>query len=144
MKTMSLDEVILLCNARHAPNLGSTYWRIGRNILISKSKLNAVTRFCIILMFCRWVYTQSFTVDRNFTASHQRQKRLEDDVPLTNRQAFITESSDYKEHLKVAMEFQWDQCTCNKFKADQKINVTGYDATGIGSVACLQIFFFFS
>ena len=89
-------------------------------------------------MFCRWVYTRSFTVDGNFTASHQRQKRPEDDVPLTNGQGFMTESSDYKEHLKVAMESPQERSTCNEFKADRKIDVAGLDATGIGSVACLR------
>ena len=54
----------------------------------------------------------------------------------------MMESSDYKEHLKVAMESQWDCCTCNEFKADRKIDVVGYNATRIGSVACLWNGFF--
>lgn len=138
MRKVSLDEAISLCNAQHVLNLASTCVRIGRKTPTSKSHLNTVNGWCIILTFCRWVYTRSFTVDGNFTASHQRQKRPEDDVPLTNGQGFMTESSDYKEHLKVAMESQRDPCTCNEFKADRKIDVAGYDATGIGSVACLR------
>ncbi|KAF8218629.1 hypothetical protein L208DRAFT_1349316 [Tricholoma matsutake] len=93
---------------------------------------------------CRWVYTWSFAIDGNFTASHQRQKRPNDDVPLTNGQSFMTESSLYKKHLKVAMESKRQPCTCNEFKAErsQKIDVAACDATGIGSVVCLQNGFF--
>jgi Kyakuja-Dileera-Zisupton transposase len=96
----------------------------------------------LIFKLCRWVYTRSFAIDGNFTASHQRQKRPEDDVPLTNGQAFMTESSDYKAHLKIAQEFKQPPGTCNEFKADRNITVAGYDATGIGSVACLRHGFF--
>ncbi|KAF8237263.1 hypothetical protein L208DRAFT_1248548, partial [Tricholoma matsutake] len=71
----------------------------------------------------RWVYTQSFAIDGNFTASHQQ-------------------SLDYKAHLKIAREFKQPPCTCNEFKADWNVNVAGYDASGIGSVVCLQHGFF--
>ncbi|KAF8218463.1 hypothetical protein L208DRAFT_1351219, partial [Tricholoma matsutake] len=90
----------------------------------------------------QWVYTWSFAIDGNFTASHQCQKQPEDDVPLTNGQSFMTESSAYKAHLKIVREFKQPPCTCNEFKADWNVNVAGYDATGIGSVVCLRHRFF--
>lgn len=93
-------------------------------------------------MYIRWVYTWSFAIDGNFTASHQCQKHPEDDVPLMNGQAFMTESSDYKEHLKITIESKPECCTCNKFRADRQVCLAGYDATGIGVVACLQHGFF--
>lgn len=63
-------------------------------------------------------------------------------MPLTNGQSFMTESSDYKAHLKIAREFKQPPCTCNEFKYDRNVNVAGYDATGIGSVVCLWHGFF--
>ena len=94
------------------------------------------------VLFPRWVYTRSFAIDGNFTASHQRQKRPEDDVPLTNGHSFMTEPVTYKEHLKVALESKSAPSTCNEFKANRKVDVAGYDATGIGAVACLRHGFF--
>jgi Kyakuja-Dileera-Zisupton transposase len=90
----------------------------------------------------RWVYTRSFAIDGNFTASHQRQKCPDDDVPLTNGESFMTESSTYKEHLKVARESKRQACTCNEFKADRNVDIAKCDATGIGSVVCLRNGFF--
>jgi hypothetical protein len=81
-------------------------------------------------------------VDGNFTASHQCQKRPEDDMPLTNGQSFMMEGLDYKAHLKIARELKQLPCTCNEFKYDRNVNIAGYDATGIRSVACLQHGFF--
>jgi hypothetical protein len=54
----------------------------------------------------------------------------------------MMESSDYQAHLKIAKEFKPLPCTCNEFKYDPNVNVAGYDATGIGSVVCLQHGFF--
>jgi hypothetical protein len=54
----------------------------------------------------------------------------------------MTESSDYKEHLKIAIESKPERSTCNEFRADRKIRLAGYDATGIGAVACLRHGFF--
>ena len=75
-------------------------------------------------------------------ASHQCQKCPEDDVPLTNGHSFMMEPVTYKEHLKVALESKLAPSTCNEFKANQKVDVAGYDATGIGAVACLRHGFF--
>jgi len=47
-----------------------------------------------------------FAVDGNFTAVHERQKRPEDDVPLSDGLSFMTERSRYLEHLKVGLETQ--------------------------------------
>ena len=90
----------------------------------------------------RWVYTCSYNIDGNFTTSHQRQKRPEDDVALTNGHSFTTEGTTYKEHLVIAKESEREPCTCNEFKEDRNIDIAGYDATGIGSVACLRHGFF--
>jgi Kyakuja-Dileera-Zisupton transposase len=96
----------------------------------------------LTLIFRQWVYTRSYTVDGNFTASHQRQKRPEDDVALTNGHSFTTEATNYQEHLAIAKESKREPSTCNEFKADRNVDVAGYDATGIGSVACLRHGFF--
>ena len=96
----------------------------------------------MILSIFRLVYTQSFAIDGNFTASHQCQKCPEDDVPLTNGEAFMMKSSDYKAHLKIAKEFKQPPCTCNEFETNGNLSVAGYDATGIRSVVCLWHGFF--
>jgi Kyakuja-Dileera-Zisupton transposase len=88
------------------------------------------------------VYTHSYTIDGNFTALHQHQKCPEDDIALTNGQAFMTEAKTYKEHLLIAKESKWEHCTCNEFKADQNIDVARYDVIRIRSVACLRHGFF--
>jgi Kyakuja-Dileera-Zisupton transposase len=90
----------------------------------------------------RWVYTRSFAIDGNFTASHQRHQHPEDDVPLTDGHSFMTEASTYKKHLLVAKESKRQRCTCNEFKAEQHLDIAGYDAMGIGSVVCLRHGFF--
>ena len=54
----------------------------------------------------------------------------------------MTEAGTYKKHLKVALDSKPPPCTCNEFKANRKVDVAGYDATGIGSVACLRHGFF--
>ena len=54
----------------------------------------------------------------------------------------MTESLNYKSHLKIAKEFKQPACTCNEFKYDRNVNIAGYDATGIGSVVCLRHGFF--
>jgi hypothetical protein len=63
-------------------------------------------------------------------------------VPLTDGQSFMTKSSDYQAHLKIAKELKRPPCTCNEFKYDWNVNVAGYDAAGIGSVVCLGHGFF--
>ena len=45
-----------------------------------------------------------FAVDGNFTAVHDRQKRPEDDVFLTDGTSFMTQRDPYQQHLKVALE----------------------------------------
>lgn len=45
-----------------------------------------------------------FAVDGNFTAVHDRQKRPEDDVFLSEGTSFMTEQGPFWEHLKVALE----------------------------------------
>ena len=54
----------------------------------------------------------------------------------------MTEAGTYNKHLKVALDSKPTPCKCNEFKANWKVDVTGYDATGIGSVACLRHGFF--
>jgi Kyakuja-Dileera-Zisupton transposase len=88
------------------------------------------------------VYTCSYTIDGNFTASHQCQKHPKDDVALTNGQAFMTEAKTYKEHLIIAKESKQKWCTCNEFKADCNIDLDRYDATRIRTVTCLRHGFF--
>ena len=107
-----------------------------------KSRLVPCPNSHILPVHTRWVYTHSFAIDGNFTASHQHQKCPEDDVPLTNGHPFMTEADAYKSHLKVAMESKAEPSTCNEFKVDWNMDVASYDATGIGSVVCLWHGFF--
>lgn len=43
-------------------------------------------------------------VDGNFKAVHDRQKRPEDDVHLTEGYSFMTERERFMKHLQVALE----------------------------------------
>jgi hypothetical protein len=52
------------------------------------------------------VYIHGFIKDGNFTAVHQVQKRLEDDVWIANRTSFIVSRERYQVHLKVAKEYK--------------------------------------
>jgi hypothetical protein len=45
-----------------------------------------------------------FAVDGNFKAVHDRQKRPEDDVFLSDGLSFFTERETFKKHLAVALE----------------------------------------
>lgn len=50
------------------------------------------------------LYTRMFAVDGNFTAVHERQKRADDDVHLSDGLSFTTLRHPYMEHLKIALE----------------------------------------
>lgn len=50
------------------------------------------------------LYQRGYVVDGNFTAVHQKQRRPEDDVWLTNGTGFMTGQPDYLHHLSIAKE----------------------------------------
>jgi CxC2 like cysteine cluster associated with KDZ transposases len=62
------------------------------------------THALIVMSVFRWLYTRMLAVDGNFTAVHDRQKRPEEDVFLTDGTSFMTKREPYQEHLKVALE----------------------------------------
>ncbi|KAF8899535.1 hypothetical protein CPB84DRAFT_1847743 [Gymnopilus junonius] len=51
----------------------------------------------------RILYCQSFIADGNFKANHLVPRNVEDDVHLTDGEAFMTRQADYSEHLKEAI-----------------------------------------
>ena len=133
-----LGDLAVLCPACPQPGLNLPEdWEDDK-----EEYVQPIPNKCLLICYTRWVYTRSYTVDGNFTASHQRQKCPEDDVPLTNGHAFTTESMRYKEHLRIAKESKQEPCTCNEFKAERNVDIAGYDATGVGLVACLRHGFF--
>lgn len=54
----------------------------------------------------RWLYMRSFVGDGNFKANHLKQSNDEDDVWLTNGEAFMTNLARYNEHLGEAQEIK--------------------------------------
>jgi hypothetical protein len=49
-------------------------------------------------------------MDGNFEASHQKMKRGEDDVALTDGHGFMVPESNYQEHLQTAIELKQVSC----------------------------------
>ena len=43
-------------------------------------------------------------VDGNFSAEHMKMKRAEDDVWLSNGEAYMVENVKYSEHLKTSLD----------------------------------------
>jgi hypothetical protein len=43
-------------------------------------------------------------VDGNFSAEHMKMKRAEDDIWLSNGEAYMVENIRYKEHLEAASD----------------------------------------
>lgn len=52
----------------------------------------------------RVVFTRSLVFDGNFSQSHLKQKRPDDDVWLTAGEGMMTERTRYEKHLQVAIE----------------------------------------
>lgn len=45
-------------------------------------------------------------MDGNFSAEHMKMRHPADDVVLTDGTGFMVSSSDYKEHLKIAVDLR--------------------------------------
>jgi hypothetical protein len=54
----------------------------------------------------RWKYMRGFMFDGNFSAEQLKMKTPEDDVHLTDGDAFFTTRKPYFDHLKVAQEIR--------------------------------------
>jgi hypothetical protein len=78
-------------------------------------------------------------LDGNFSAEQLRMKHPEDDVHLSDGQAFMTGISRYHRHLAVAKEIK-QKITCNDYSAIDKANLLRQHLiyTGIGAAACAR------
>jgi hypothetical protein len=77
--------------------------------------------------------------DGSFSAEQLRMKNLEDDVQLSNGDAFMTTSGLYQQHFGVAKESK-QKITCNDYSAIDKVNLLRQHLihTGIGARACAR------
>ncbi|GBE83152.1 hypothetical protein SCP_0501990 [Sparassis crispa] len=91
----------------------------------------------------QWKFKRGFVMDGNFSAEHMKMKHPEEDVALSDGQAFMVGQEDYKAHLAVAMESH-QRSTCHEHRAVNQANVdcANLDATGIGATACVRHGFF--
>ncbi|GBE79978.1 hypothetical protein SCP_0211800 [Sparassis crispa] len=91
----------------------------------------------------QWKFKHGFVIDGNFSAEHMKMKHPEEDVALSDGQAFMVGQEDYKAHLAVAMESH-QRSTCHEHRAVNQANVdrANLDATGIGATACARHGFF--
>lgn len=94
-------------------------------------------------------------MDGNFAAEHQRMRNREDDVRLSDGQAFFVTSNEYATHLKTAQNtvevkkfsiasltalIPSKRSTCNNHKAVNASNAMrrSLESTGIGATACAR------
>ncbi|KAF8220464.1 hypothetical protein L208DRAFT_1199772, partial [Tricholoma matsutake] len=73
-------------------------------------------------------YTQTFVMDGNFTAVHQKCKNAHHDIKLSHGDFFMTKLNHYKSHLAIAKE--------HHAVNDHFIKYKGLDVTGVGATAC--------
>jgi hypothetical protein len=109
------------------------------------------------ILWLRWIYTRTFVMDGNFSAEHMKMRRKDDDAAMTNGTGFMTESSRYAEHLRIAKgnsEVRIDnvslplriyqhyvqRSSCHNHKAVNQTNTnrSNLEATGIGATACAR------
>jgi hypothetical protein len=97
---------------------------------------------------------RGFMFDGNFSAEQLKMKKPQDDVHLTDGDAFFTTRKPYYDHLKVAREIRevyshfipkrmalsgsMKKRTCNDYTAIHKANMLKQHLlhTGIGAAAC--------
>lgn len=94
-------------------------------------------------------------MDGNFAAEHQRMRNREDDVRLSDGQAFFVTADEYATHLKTAQNkpevrnltmvysrelMHSKRSTCNNHKAVNASNAIrrSLESTGIGATACAR------
>lgn len=94
-------EMATFCPACPQPGINLPEdWMEDPNQSVPLMNLNSR---CIKAIY-RVVYTRGFVMDGNFTAVHQKQKRPEDDVWLTDGDGFMVQQARYKAHLAVSKE----------------------------------------
>ncbi|KAG2021211.1 hypothetical protein CC2G_006466 [Coprinopsis cinerea AmutBmut pab1-1] len=81
----------------------------------------------------------SIVADGNFVCVRQSKKGAGHDLFLKQGQGYFVESKAYKHHLASATEIT-EPSTCNEHRAvaDKNKAHKGYDATGIGALACAR------
>ncbi|EFI27486.1 hypothetical protein CC1G_15521 [Coprinopsis cinerea okayama7 len=86
-----------------------------------------------------WKFAMSFVADGNFVCVRQSKKGAGQDLFLKRGQGYFVESEEYKRHLRSASE-EVEPSTCNEHRAvaDKNKGHKGYDATGIGALACAR------
>ena len=75
---------------------------------------------------------RGFMLDRNFTAKQLKMKVPEDDVHLTDGDAFFTTCKLYYDHLKVAVEIQevclnpvcWKIHRADEFHRNERVRIS--------------------
>ncbi|KAF8869529.1 hypothetical protein CPB84DRAFT_1818606 [Gymnopilus junonius] len=87
------------------------------------------------------LYRRSFVADGNFKADHLAPRNAEDDMHLTDGEAFMTQQADYSEHLKEAISLapryaQKPTCHQHRAIADSKKSGPGKRVRGCGAHAC--------
>ncbi|KAG2008760.1 hypothetical protein CC2G_014154 [Coprinopsis cinerea AmutBmut pab1-1] len=87
----------------------------------------------------QWKYSMSFVADGNFVCVRQSKKGAGQDLFLKQGEGYFVESRAYKHHLASATE-NTEHSTCNEHRAvaDKNKAHKGYDATGIGALACAR------
>jgi hypothetical protein len=75
-------------------------------MLISASLHSPVPPNLVLISFDRDVYIRTIVLDGNFSASHLKQGRAEDDVWLTEGEGMMAERTRYKAHLDIAIEIK--------------------------------------
>ncbi|KAG2004567.1 hypothetical protein CC2G_003113 [Coprinopsis cinerea AmutBmut pab1-1] len=87
----------------------------------------------------QWKFSMSFVADGNFVCVRQSKKGAGQDLFLKQGGGYFVESRAYKHHLASATE-NTEASTCNEHRAvaDKNKAHKGYDATGIGALACAR------
>ena len=78
-------------------------------------------------------------MDGNFTAQHEKMRRPEDDVSLSDGCAIMVSRAPYHQHLADTKESRL-KSKCSKHKAvDESVtNRNNLEATGVGGAACAR------
>jgi hypothetical protein len=105
MRIVNLESESWPCSTQCVPSLVSICWKAGSWIQIgTKGSIYTLQSTCLSAF--RTVYAHGFIQDSNFTAVHQIQKRLEDDVWMVNGMGFVLSREQYQAYLKVAKEYK--------------------------------------
>ncbi|KAH6907255.1 hypothetical protein BKA70DRAFT_1372228 [Coprinopsis sp. MPI-PUGE-AT-0042] len=86
-----------------------------------------------------WKYIMSFVGDGNFVCAHLKTKGAGQDVFLKQGQGYFVGPMEYNKYISKSKE-SYQESKCNVFRAiaDKNRFHKGYDATGIGAIACAR------